>query len=179
MKQHNSKKLAAGVTLTLLGVITTVIAAETGTQKTVDPPFKWLFWTILITTPCIGVWNLKTNLTNQPKTRAIAIITAAGAGCLTLALVWTAGTKSSTILNTILFCCILPAASLDLGLNAASIRMNGTPLHTPTEFALWHTTVTLVVAPYTRNTMPEPSLIIVAGVLATICGVSLTAMAAN
>jgi len=131
-----------GVFFLIVGVMMVIHGSRS--MMYVDPPFPILFWVALTLTTILGIIN---TLTFQLKWMAIG--SAAVCGALTLAIV------DLGFPHWIFYPLTLLAGAADLYLNAMSIKLNTTSVHTPLEYALWNLHSLLFVGPYVRHELPR------------------------
>lgn len=165
-----SRAFIAAVALTVAGTVWVVVKAKSAEFTPHNTPTQHqiiLFWAALVATVAAGIANA--SLAKTPA-RPVAIVSAAAAGCLTVAVLWSAGSSLSYAETA---AALIPAATADLFLNAKSLKLNGTRVHTPVEFALWNAGVTFIVAPMTRNIATNPTPQIIAGLAAVTTGITM------
>ena len=126
----------------------------------VEPPYPWLFWTAATTTTIMGIIN-----TCTLKLKWMAIACAAVCGALTLALV------DLGFPHWFYYGIVMIVGATDLYLNAASIKLNTTSVHTPLEYALWNFHSIVFVGPYVRHELPEPTGWNIFGIVLTLSAV--------
>ena len=130
----------------VIALITGVMMVIHGSRSMlhVEPPFPMLFWFALTVTTILGVIN---SLILQLKWMAIG--SAAVCGALTLAIV------DLGFPHWVFYPLVVIVGATDLYLNAFSIKLNTTSVHTPLEYALWNFHSLLFVGPYVRNEVPR------------------------
>ena len=131
-----------GVISLIVGVLCVIHGSRE--MMHVSPPFPALFWIGASLVTLLGVVN---TLTLQLKW--VAITTAAVCGALTLAIV------DLGFPNPIFYFLVALVGATDLYLNAASIKLNTTAVHTPLEYALWNFHSLIFVGPYIRHEVPK------------------------
>ena len=147
-----------GVFLLIAGVLCTIHGSRD--MAHVEPPYPFIFWAAATITTLLGVVN---TLTIRLKWMAIA--SAAVCGALTLAIV------DLGFPHPIFYFIVVIIGATDLYLNAMSIKLNTTAVHTPLEYALWNFHSLVFVGPYVRHQVPKPTAWNVIGILTTLASV--------
>ena len=147
-----------GAATIMISVIT--LALHTRDVRPIYIASPGYFWVALLGTVFVGICNAF-----GPRLWYLALLCASCGGALMLGIVelefaqWWHYPMAGA------------AAAVDLFLNAQSVMINTSGVHTPIEYALWILISTFAVGPFVRHEIPLLSFEIVAAFFGIICGV--------